>query len=99
MAGDRAARRFLASRLIPAQREQPVQLDIAELRNAADAKAAYDTIAKAIGNGEMTTGQACQMRNFIEGFLHANEAEKKERPIDLERTYEEMFGIKRRSQK
>ena len=91
-AGDRAALLFCGSRLIPAQRERAVQLDVAGLRTPADAKLLYDSIVKAIRDGEMTPAQGCQMKSIINGFIEAYHVEKKERPFNLERIKQEMFG-------
>jgi hypothetical protein len=93
MAGNRVALCFCLARLMPVQRERPVQLDVAGLRTPADAKLLYDAIIKAIRDGEMTPAQGCQIKSIIDGFLQACDAEKKHRPFNFERAKREMFSM------
>ena len=91
-AEDRPARRFLASRLLPVQRERPVQLEIPELRSAADAVTIYVAIVNAIAAGEMTPSQGCQMKTIIEGFFEASSAERASRPFNWDEVVSNFWG-------
>jgi len=90
--GDRVAIRFCASRLIPAQRERPVELELGELRNAADAEAEYAKIYKGVADRDMSATQGEKMCRIIDGFLKVRRAAKGERPIK-DRMFEELFPI------
>jgi hypothetical protein len=67
--GDMTALRLCLDRILPPRRERPVQFRLPALRCAADAAGAMASIAEAVANGELATGEAAELSMLVESFV------------------------------
>ena len=74
LAGDTVALRLCLERLLPPRRERPVRFALPRLESAADAIAATAAITRAVAAGELTPGEAAELRRLLGGYLEAVEA-------------------------
>lgn len=77
-AGDVAAIRLVADRILPARRDRPVTFSLPPIAGPQDLPAALAAIAAAVAAGELTPGEAAACANLIEKTRQAHET------VDLE---------------
>jgi hypothetical protein len=78
--GDITALRLCLDRILPARRQRTVSFRFPVLRTAAEATQVMTLIAEAVGNGNLTPGEAAELGKFVESFvrtLQANDFEKR----------------------
>lgn len=73
LGGDLTALRLCLDRLIPPRRERVVSFPMPQLSSAADATKVMAAIAQAVGNGELTPGEAAELARLVETYVKALE--------------------------
>ena len=81
LAGDAAALRLCLDRIVAPRREQPVSVDLPEIRSPADIAAAMAALIAAAVRGEITAGQALALSQTVEIYLRAIDATEFERRL------------------
>jgi hypothetical protein len=83
--GDAAAMRLVMERLCPPRRERPVSLAIPKINAASDLIAAAAALTSAVGDGEITPGEAASLSQLVANTAKAVETfELAERLAKLE---------------
>ena len=80
-AGDPAAMKLCLARTVAPRRERPVAIQLPPIRSAADIAPTIDAIAGAITRGLITTGQAAELAQMLDGFVRAVDAVEFERRL------------------
>lgn len=65
--GHQGYTRDAVNRLLPIQRQRPIQFSLPELNDTASILKAYDTVANGLSNGELTADEANCLLRLIEG--------------------------------
>ena len=66
-AGDITAIKLVLERLVPAKREREVYIELGNINTASDLAEASNRIAKGVGGGILTPGEAQGLMNILEG--------------------------------
>jgi hypothetical protein len=74
LAGDAAALRLCIGRIIGPRRHRPTSFTLPALRTAADLAPAMTAIAEAVGEGLLSSGEACELGQIVDTFIRALEA-------------------------
>lgn len=79
--GDGVMARFCLARIIAPRRERPVRFELPPIRSAADLQAAMAAVLEAVSRGEITVGEAWQLSQSVDTFIHAIDAADFERRL------------------
>ena len=80
-AGDPAAMKLCLARTVAPRRERPVAIQMPPIRSAAGIAPTIDAIAGAITRGLITTGEAAELAQMLDGFVRAVDAVEFERRL------------------
>ena len=79
--GDVAALRLCLERLLPPRKDRPIEVDLPALKRPSDITAAMATLARAVGEGQLTPSEAQAVASLLEGHRKAIETEELEARI------------------
>ncbi len=72
LAGDGLALRLCMDRIAPPRRDRPTPFDLPKLAEAADARAAFAAVVRAVAEGELTPSEAVTLAGLIEQFAEVD---------------------------
>lgn len=81
LAGDTTALRLCLDRVVAPRREQPVSVDLPQIRGPADIAPAMETLILAAARGQITAGEAFALSQTIATYLRAIETGEFERRL------------------
>lgn len=67
--GDMTAARLILDRLLPASKDNPINIPLGAIKTTKDVAAAMSSILDSVGTGELTPGQGEQVTKLLEGYL------------------------------
>jgi len=71
LAGDITALRLCLERIAPARKDYPVTISLPEIKNAADAPQVMLALLRAIGNGDITPGEAGEVAKLVDIYINS----------------------------
>lgn len=80
--GHQGYTRDAVNRLLPIQRQRPIQFHLPELKDLASILKAYDAVADGLSNGELTSDEANCLLRLIEGKRSALASIEGDDPIN-----------------
>lgn len=85
--GDATAIRLCLDRILPVRKDRPINFDLPQIENAADAMTAAAMLVSGVARGEVTPSEAAEVGKLIDSYVRLVEsAQLAERVANLERT-------------
>ena len=85
LGGDTTALRLCLERLLPPRRDRPISHELPSLATTEDAVRAFASLARSVGLGEITPGEAGAVSKLVDSFVNAlavNEFEQRLKAVE-----------------